>query len=310
MVIWKLTSSGALDTSLSSDGVYTHNNAAGGNLHDQGNDIVVHSNGYMFVTGFSDQTATNRDMAIWKVAPPGFLDTTFSSDGIVTADGSAGGEDDIGNSIILDANNEILVAGRSDRPGNVADMAVWKFSSLGAPHAGFNGTGVFTQNSAAGGNAFDTARDLVLDEVGDIYVTGYSRNVANNNDMVIWKLSASTGTLDQSFNSTGYYVYNIVPAVNASVDDTGEAIAIDDSGNIMVVGTGNSDVAAWRITAEGVLDTSFNADGIFLHDAAASGFANDFGYGIYVDNKDGLLYMTGSSENPAGNFDMAVWRLD
>ncbi|MCJ8277166.1 MAG: hypothetical protein HRT44_07180 [Bdellovibrionales bacterium] len=309
MVVWKLTSDGTLDPAFGAGGIFIDDGAAGGGIHDQGNDIIFSQDSALLITGYSDQTASNRDLAIWKVNPStGALDTSFDTDGIVTVDGTNTGEDEIGNAITR-RGTAIYVTGRAESATNSADMAVWKFDLNGAPDGTFN-SGSFTHNNAAGGNAFDVGTDITTDEVGEVIISGYSRNASNNNDMVVWKVKTD-GTLATSFgNNDGYYLFNIVEAVGTSTADTGDFVSMDASGNILVAGAGNNDVAAWRLTPEGTLDDSFNGDGSFFHDSAAGGFATDAGVCGYYDAEEDRLHICGYSENASGNFDMAVWRLD
>jgi uncharacterized delta-60 repeat protein len=65
MVIWRYNSNGILDSSFGKNGIVVHNNAAGGNLYDEGNSIYVDSTGKIYVTGYSS-SGSNLDMVIWK----------------------------------------------------------------------------------------------------------------------------------------------------------------------------------------------------------------------------------------------------
>jgi hypothetical protein len=58
-------------------------------------------------------------------------------------------------------------------------------------------------------------------------------------------------------------------------------------------------------SAIGVLDTTFDSDGIVVHDNAAGGNSHDLGNSIYVDNT-GKIYVTGTSYG--SNADMVIWK--
>lgn len=307
MAVWKITSTGVLDTSFNGSGVFTHDNAAGGNLQDQGNAIKLDSFGNVIVAGYSDQTLTNRDMAVWKIQSNGSLDTSFDGDGYLTSDALGAGADETANDIALDVLNNILVVGTFDAGGSSNDMAVWKFSSTGVLDTSFNGSGTFTHNSAAGGNNFDAANAIVLDNNGNLYITGYSRNLSSNNDMVIWKLLPA-GTLDLTFDSDGIALFDVSAIFGGSSNDTGEDIILDSQGRLVIAGTGNDDFCAWRYNADGTIDTNFNTDGFFSNDSAAGGFGIDAGTSVTEDNLN-RLYFGGYSRSNSNNFDTAIWRM-
>ena len=307
MVVWKIKANGTLDTSFSGTGVFTDDSAAGGSLHDQGTGIHVDSSGNVFVTGYSDQTVTNRDMALWKLSASGVLDPTFSGDGVFTHDSAAGGEDDNGNAILTDSSGNVYVVGRSDSVGNLGDMAVWKLTPTGILDVSFNGSGIFTHNGAAGFSGFDSATDFVLDSSGKLVITGYSRNSAGDNDTVIWRL-LSSGSLDTTFDADGFLNVDVSAFVGGVRNDSGEAIMIDSNDRYVVVGSGNDDMYIWRFETNGNLDTEFNTDGVFSHDSAAGGFAIDTGLAVGEDSLN-RLYIGGFSENGAGDFDATFWRM-
>ncbi|MCB0377704.1 MAG: hypothetical protein KDD33_04365 [Bdellovibrionales bacterium] len=308
MAIWKVTSSGSLDTSFNGTGYFTHDSAAGGNNHDQGAGIILDGSGDIFVAGYSDQSVLNRDMALWKVTSTGSLDASFNGSGFVTDDNSNGGTHEQGNNLTIDGSGNIVVVGRADSAAASSDMAIWRYDNTGSLDTTFNGIGYFFHNSAAGGNSFDSATDLVLDVTGNLYVTGSSRNAANNNDMVIWKVTDS-GALDTSFDGDGYFVFDYsAHAISGNSSDTGEAITFDGSGRILVTGGGNGDMFLWRLDTDGNLDTDFSDDGYFNHDSAAGGFDSDIGESIVIDH-EGRINIGGFSRNASGNNDAVGWRF-
>ncbi len=66
MAIWRYNPDGTLDTSFNNVGYVVHDNAAGGNGHDSGNDILLDSLGRIVVVGSSTGSGTGDDMAIWR----------------------------------------------------------------------------------------------------------------------------------------------------------------------------------------------------------------------------------------------------
>jgi uncharacterized delta-60 repeat protein len=122
--------------------------------------------------------------------------------------------------------------------------------------------------------------------------------------------SPATGVLDTSFGGKGIVVHN--NAAGGNSDDEGESIYVDSTGKIYVTGgsinrSGDADMVIWRYNSDGTLDSSFGRKGIVVHNNAAGGNGHDEGVSIYVDS-NGKIYLTGSSRNRNGNFDMVIWR--
>lgn len=309
MAIWKYKSDGTLDTSFGGDGIVTYGNSAMEYSSDVGNSIVLDVSGNIYVAGYSTSVDGYLDMAIWKYKVDGTLDLSFGGSGIVTHNNAAGGNGvDVAKSIALDISGNIYVTGQSGTVNYSSDMAIWKYKSDGTLDTSFNGTGVVTHNSAAGGNSGDLGNAIVLDISGDIYVTGESRSVSNY-DMTIWKYK-SDGTLDTSFNGDGIVTHN--SAAGGDSSDEGLSIVLDSIGNIYVVGESRSvksvyDAIIWKYKSDGSLDTSFDADGIVVNSNAAGADRWDVGRAIVLDNS-GNIYLAGYSRSLDYSDDMVVWK--
>ena len=90
--------------------------------------------------------------------------------------------------------------------------------------------------------------------------------------MVVWRFNTD-GTLDTSFNGTGFVVYDNAP--EESGDDFGKGIAPDSPGqdtrHRQQTSGGNPDMAVWRFKEDGTLDTTLNGTGMIVHNNAAGG---------------------------------------
>jgi len=127
MALWKFNNTG-LDASFNTSGLFTNNNAAGGNSDDVGNRLVVDSLGNFTVVG-SSKNATDNDLAIWRVKATGRLDTKFFSGGIYTRNNISGGSgniNDIGTAIAVLNNGSIAVTGYTEVTAASYDMFVLK----------------------------------------------------------------------------------------------------------------------------------------------------------------------------------------
>ena len=176
---------------------------------------------------------------------------------------------------------------------------------IGVLDTSFNGQGFVIHNSAAGGNGNDAAFSIAVDSLERIVVTGYSSN-GTKDAMVIWRYNPD-GSLDTSFNSQGYVIFD-----SGNGNDYGYDITIDSSGKILVAGAISSggigyDMAIWRYNPDGTLDTTFNGVGYVTHHNASGGNGTDEGTAIALDSS-GRIVVAGRSINSAGNSDIVVWR--
>ncbi len=303
-----------LDTTFNNTGTVIHNNAAGGNSNDTGYSITTDSSGRILVAGYSKNASSNEDMVIWRYNVNGTLDTTFNGTGYVIHNSAAGGNgNDYGLSIVTDSTGRILVAGYSKNASNNYDMVIWRYTSNGTLDTTFNGTGYVVHNGAAGGNGDDYGNSLALDSSGRIVVTGYSQNARNNSDMVIWRYNTN-GTLDTTFNGTGYVVHG--SAAGADGYDWGTSVTLDTSGRILVAGGSHNpssdyDLVIWRYNANGTLDTTFNGTGFVIHAGAAGGVNNYDQVSSITTDSSGRILVTGHSMNAVGpDWDMVIWRYN
>ena len=238
------------------------------------------------------------------------LDTSFGSGGVVVFNSiEGGGSFNSGNSITLDSANNIYITGTIRRGGPVIeDMYIWKYNSSGSLDTSFDGDGIVNHTSSAAGWGFDYGFSIVMDSVGNIYITGESINDNYKPAMVIWKYN-SIGSLVTSFGTDGMVVNN-----NANIDygQYGSSIVLDSNENIYVTGSildenYNGDMVIWKYNINGSLDTSFDGDGIVVHNSAAGGNNDDSGWAMALDSEDNI-YITGTSTNGSGGRDMVVWK--
>jgi len=310
MAIWRYNPIGSLDTTFNGSGFVTHGGIAN---NATGRSITIDSSGKLLVAGDgTDGTGMNRDMIIWRYNPDGMLDLTFDADGIVSHNNAAGvNADEKGNSMTIDANGKILVAGFSCRIFDAftfncsdTDMVIWRYNPDGTLDTTFGGTGIVVHHNAAGGNADDRGNSMTIDATGRILVTGSScrtfdafSNFCADVDVVIWRYNPD-GTLDTTFDGVGFVVYND----SVGIDEV-RAIAIDASGGILVTGSLSSasgSMVIWRYNPDGTLDAIYqtNLSGVFI-----------YGNSITTD-ANGKILVTGYSEPDAMASNMVIWRIN
>ena len=111
---------GDLDISFSGDGKVT---TAIGVIDDAAYSVVLQSDGKIVVAGYS-VIGANYDFALARYNTNGSLDTSFDTDGKVTT--AIGASLDIANSVILQSDGKIVVAGYSSNGAN-ANFALARY---------------------------------------------------------------------------------------------------------------------------------------------------------------------------------------
>ena len=135
------------------------------------------------------------------------------------------------------------------------------------------------------GNTADIPGTMVLDNSGNIYVTGRSQLGAFNDFATV------------KFNSSGVLQWAAKYNGTGNVDDEARAIAVDGSGNVYVTGNSystaiNSDFVTIKYNSNGDSVWVKKYDYFSSYDAATS---------IAVDNF-GNVYVTGGSGSSAGDY--------
>jgi uncharacterized delta-60 repeat protein len=284
--------------------------------------MVEDSNDKIVVAGYSTNATDGRDMAVWRYTSAGVLDTSFGNGGVIIFNGEGDGLDEA-SAVLLDASDNIIVAGYVTNANGDSDMAVWRFTPSGIPDTGFGEDydadtipdGYTIYNSGLGNDDF--AADITLDASGRILVTGATPTVPEY-DMTVLRLTAA-GKVDTTFGTGGK-----VKPMGGTTTTGGNAITLDASGRMLIAGyywnndTGNADLCLWRLTADGALDATFGEDydldvsatpdGYVLHDNAGGAAGNDYGYDVAIDANNNIL-ITGESAAQGISPDMTVWRF-
>ncbi|MDD2942788.1 MAG: carboxypeptidase regulatory-like domain-containing protein [bacterium] len=294
--IWALNDDGTLDTSFNSNGT---NQLYGRGT--SGNDLIFDSLGKLALTG--PYSSNTQNPTIWRYLTTGPRDNTFSGDGI--AQNNFPGLEVQSHGIAEDLINGgyFLSGGQNDNY-----MTLSKLTLAGNADASFSGDGQLEFKAIPRSIGYDVA----VDSLGRVIVAGLSHPDGIDSDATVWRFLAD-GTLDAAFNGTGYLLLDGASGTPGN-DDQGMALAIDGSDDIYLAGSsrnaaGNRDIAIWKISgADGSLDTGFNGTGIVAQNGGAGGNGDDYASDMLIDGS-GNIWITGSSDNNAGNPDMCIWTL-
>ena len=309
IVVLRFDEDGNLDTSFNSGGILIVDSPAGsaGNDYCWGGAIAIDETGNILVGGHGGGVGSD-DAVVLRISDDGTLDLSFDSDGIaILVDPAGGVGTDSIYGITIDANGRILVTGSSNNGVNF-DMFFARLNSDGSLDTTLNTSGIVTHDNAAGGNGSDSGSDILVDESGNIYVSGDSSN-GGTGDMALWRYHAD-GSPDSTFGTGGYAVY--IDTVGFNGFETGDSLALDAFGRIVVGGSTQmgspDDMLIWRYNSDGTLDSTFGTDGLVNWDNTAGGSMMDIADQILVTSDQRIL-AAGNSWNTTGR-DMIIWRYE
>lgn len=169
--------------------------------------IVVDKNGNVYVTGYSTGTGTESDITTIKYDNNGLTKWVRRYNG-------PNNSFDEASAIAVDKNGNVYVAGYSTGSGTRGDFTVIKYDADG------NQEWINRYNGPV--NKYDGAKDLALDNNGNVYVTGLA-NIGefDETDVLTIKYNASGQQQWAVFYSGGWY-------------DKANAMGIDASGNVYI----------------------------------------------------------------------------
>jgi uncharacterized delta-60 repeat protein len=263
----RYNANGSLDTRFGDGGKVT---TAMGSSEYAGFSMTLQADGKILMAGDS-QNGGQDQFALVRYNSDGSLDTSLNGAGSVTT--ALGTSIDRGQSVAVQPDGKIVVAGYSYDASNGWDFALARYTATGALDVGFNGVGSVTTNisnflSWAGSQ--DLAYSVAVQCDGKILVAGYSYDfVSTGNNNYNASSDASNfavvryngdGTLDNSFGANGKLVTDIDLADNKS-----SSMVLQADGKILVAGYigSGSDYAfsLVRYNGNGSLDGSFDGDG-------------------------------------------------
>jgi uncharacterized delta-60 repeat protein/uncharacterized repeat protein (TIGR01451 family) len=289
---------GALDCNFGTAGTINRDFAS----VEAARDVRLQSDGRIVTVG-----SLPGQIRLTRFLANGTLDNSFAGSGSVLHAFTGSGEY---MSMGIDSQDRIVVAGSIDNPDS--DVFVARFTSAGAIDTAFGGGDgwlSFDFDAATSGAGRDGVTDLAIDASDRIVVAGYmdaNGNIFNpsNANQAVARITTS-GELDTSFG--GGDGLALASSPGSSHDDDARAVAIDSLGRIVVNGgtafgnafnSGPRSAIVARFTDSGVLDTSFDGDGVLILDLSQSG-GDDFGIDISLDASNRLMVLGVLSDDPA-----------
>jgi uncharacterized delta-60 repeat protein len=171
-------------------------------------------------------------------AVPGDPDADFGAGG--TAQTDTGGD---ARDVAVQCDGRIVAVGGSS-------YTVARFNTDGSPDISFSGTGfklIEVGGETMSGHVLVIQRDGKIVVFGRLWPTGTAVAIRLDSD----------GSVDSAFGSGGIANLNV-----SANEDALWAAALQPDGKILAAGSSGSEFLMVRLNAEGILDTSFDSDGV------------------------------------------------
>jgi uncharacterized delta-60 repeat protein len=291
VVAVRFTTTGALDTGFGENGVRRIDLGAGdASVRDQSWGVALAAQDQLIV--FASRKAadprTDRDRVVFRLTASGALDTTFATagSGFYTLDADGLNLADNPRNGIVQPDGKIVFAGYTPvgTPTANNQIVLLRLNADGTPDNTFGGDGhINVAPLAAPGmtEAYGVARQ----SDGKYVTTGYGRAEAApaTVDLVSARFTAE-GALDSTWSDNDTVFRHDV----AGFDDRGRNILALPDNRIVMIGTGkpitsNEDAMVVVLTAGGVVDNSFDQDGVKFYDFGRTADEEFFGAALASD---------------------------
>lgn len=252
-----LAADGDLDTTYNTPTGYNSvsfgasDNVYGGVLQPDGKFIIIGGG----------RPVSNQEMSAARFNADGTLDTNFATSGKFSLDVNPATSTDRALCGGLQSDGKIIIGGYSRTGSGNDDYAILRLNTNGTLDTTFGTSGIAKVDFNGGS---DQANALVVLPDNSIVLVGtaFDFNGSLDVDYSLAKLTAN-GALDTTFGTGGKVTVDV-----GDQQDTGKGITLQSDGKIVFCGqsfgTGTTTAVVGRLTAAGVLDTSFGGgDGLY-----------------------------------------------
>lgn len=184
--------------------------------------------------------------------------------------------------VAIDNQNNVFIAGASWRNFPSSEYIIIKYDETGNElwRKFYNGSA----------ETIDYINAIVIDESQNIYVTGQSTGITSGFDYATIKY-------DNDGNQLWVARYN----GSGNGEDRANAVAVDNTGNVYVTGTGEGDYVTAKYNSDGI------EQWVVSYEGTATG--SDEACSIVIDDSSNI-YITGRSEGSGTGYDFATIKYD
>lgn len=272
VAVARLFPDGSPDPSFSYDGrVQTLISTTGGSALD----AAIQPDGKIVVVGYAS-TPSGVGGFLVRYEADGTLDNTFGTNGMVWLLSST---QTTNTTSIVVANDGKLVCGGVQIASGQADAVTLRFNTDGTLDDTYSFDGISGVDVSGDNEAF---WDVVIQPDGKIVGVGTTENTANETRFLVARFN-SDGTIDNTFNATGYNTIDF-----GTLDNDGQAVALQGD-KILVAGKADIGtpfvMATARLLSNGTLDPSYGSSGKYYIPFYGGNIAGCNGIAIQQDGK-------------------------
>ena len=264
--------------------------------------IALDSSGRIIAVGPARNNLGNFVVSVARYNVDGALDTNFGTNGLTTQivpNAATNGAQVVPRKVLVDSNGDIFVFGQASLPpatsssGGECGFAI-KLNSAGSLYTSFGASG---SSLVTPGNIATGIYDAIPLQDGSFLYAGYQ--LAGSTYVPLLGKLNSDGSASSSFGVSG--------AISFASWGYGSAtsIAIETGGGILVGVSGQGSVSVTRFTPNGVLDSSYGANGTYSMQYLGQHTSLD----EVLLQADGKAVIVGSFHTGAG-VQLLVTRLD
>jgi uncharacterized delta-60 repeat protein len=236
--------------------------------------IAIQKDGKIVEAGYANNNTGNIDFAIARFNTNGTVDLSF---GYLLTTGLGG--DDYGESVAIQPNGKIVIAGYSEKNDD-ADVALVRYNTNGTLDNTFAGNGKLVRGF---GNK-EYIKSVAIQKNGKILAGGHS--FLNGMEAFLLTRFNNDGSLDSSFSNNGRTMTTFTHFIWGTMPSFGRSLAIQTDGKIVFTGYSYA------------YDFDTGSDLYYISTARYLSDGNNFSIsGVDEIRKEGSIYVASIQQN-------------